>query len=245
MPSTPFPRRTGALAGLLCVLLFVASLALPGILGQHHGASLVTPYSTDTEVARYLAVSDSSEVPVSAFCQALSALALLLFAPCAADYVHRLDRSGIRPALVRTAGTVAGALLLLSACFQWILNRPTIGGSLPTYRAVMDLAFVTGGAAQVATTGLLIGAVAAAARRSRALPGWLNWLGLAVAAASTAAMLSLLLEPASALIPLGRFAGMIWLLGLATVWFRTGVDGRQTEGTVRLPRSERSQVAPR
>ncbi|MEZ0064821.1 hypothetical protein ABIA32_000809 [Streptacidiphilus sp. MAP12-20] len=90
----PSRHRAGALAGLLYVLFFLASFVLPNILGQNSGASLVTPYSTDAEVAHYLATTTRDLVPVAAFCQAMSALALLVFVPYAAASPVALRRRG-------------------------------------------------------------------------------------------------------------------------------------------------------
>lgn len=63
-PSPTTPRhRAGALVSLMYVLCFLASLVLPDMLGQNRGASLVTPYSTDAEVGRYLA--ETTGVPAA------------------------------------------------------------------------------------------------------------------------------------------------------------------------------------
>lgn len=218
-PATA-PRRIGTLAALLYVLFFIASLVLPNILGQNGKASLVTPYSTDTEVTGYLAAIPRGILPVAAFCQAMSALALLVFVAFATDYVRRISPDGAYAGLVRTAGTVAAGFLLLSASVQWVLNRPTVGDNLQVYRAVMDVVFITGAAPQVATTGILVGAIAAASRTARTLPSWVNWLGFAVAALSTLSMLSLLFMAATAFIPLGRYVGMVWFLGVAVALLR-------------------------
>ncbi|TVT34830.1 hypothetical protein FNH05_26460 [Amycolatopsis rhizosphaerae] len=229
------PRaRSGALAAACYVLFFVASLVLPGLLGQTRGASVVTPYSTDAEVARYLATAGHGTVPVAAFCQAMSALALLVFAGFAADYAHRAG-CGAHAALARAAGTVAAAFLLLSASVQWILSLPATGNDLPVYRAVMDLSFITGAAGQVATTGILVGAVAAAARTATSLPRWLNWLGLAVATLSALSMLSLLWKAATPLLPVGRYLGMIWFLGLTAALSRRSVPA----GGIEAPEARR------
>lgn len=190
--AIPHPWN-GVLPGLFYVLFFVASLALPGILGQNSGAPVVTPYSTDAEVARYLATTNHHLVPVAAFCQAMSALSPLAFVPFAPAYVRRIGAGDAYTGPIRAFGTVAAVFLLLSSSAQWVLNRPGTGDDLGVYRAVMDLVFITGAAAQVAPTGLLIGVFATADRKSRVLPGWpswlnwlnwLNWLGLAVAALS-------------------------------------------------------------
>jgi hypothetical protein len=213
LPTRPW---AGALAGVCYVLFFIASLVLPKVLGPDGGTSLVTPYSTDAEVTRYLATAGHESVPVAAFCQAMSGLALLVFVGCAAGYVHRIAH-GAHAALVRTSGTVAAAFLLLSASVQWILSLPIAGDDLSVYRAVMDLSFITGAAVQVSTTGILVGAVAAAGRTGGILPKWLNWLGLTVAALSALSMLSLLFKGATPFLPVGRYLGMVWFLGLAAV----------------------------
>ncbi|WP_460354762.1 hypothetical protein [Actinoallomurus acanthiterrae] len=233
MPNSPIRHGasrpwTGALSGLCHVLLFLASLALPGILGQQGGAGIVTPYSTDAEVAHFLSTAPRDVLPVAAFCQAMSALALLLFAARVPDHLRRIDPQSPQAGAARTVGTVAAALLLLSACAQWVLNRPGTGSDLHVYRAVMDLTFITGAGPQVATTGLLFGAVAVAARTTRLLPGWLCWIGIVVAVISALSMLSLLGKAATPLIPIGRFSGMLWLLGASIVLLRrrAAVSGR-------------------
>lgn len=215
--------RTVAAAGVAYVVFFLASLVVPNLLGQTDGAALVTPYSADVDVVRYLATAPRGAVPVGAFLQAMSALALLVFAGGAADYVDRIAPHRAHAGLARTAGTVASGFLLLSASVQWVLALPAVGTELAVYRAVMDLAFITGAAAQVSTTGLLVGAVASAARRAQTLPGWLNWSGLAAAALSLLSVVSLLAPAASPALPIGRYLGMAWFLCLAVVLLRSPV----------------------
>ncbi|GAA1026213.1 MULTISPECIES: hypothetical protein [Amycolatopsis] len=212
MPATEFRVRTGVLAAVSYVVFFVLSLVLPGLLGQNRGASIVTPYSTNSEVAAYLAATSHGGPPIAAFCQALSGLALLVFAGWSTSYLHRFDAHA---ALARTAGTAAAVFLLLSASAQWILALPGIADNLAVYRAVTDLSFTTGAAVQVATTGLLTAAVSAGARDR--LPKWLAWFGLGVAALSVLSMLSVLAKGFSPFLPIGRYLGMAWFLGLAAL----------------------------
>ncbi|MGT2462880.1 hypothetical protein [Sinomonas atrocyanea] len=213
-------HRGVALSGLAYVAFFLASLVLPSIVGQGTGAGLVTPYSTDADVARYLAAAPRGAAPVAAFCQAVSALALLVFTAGAADFAHRSALHAAHAGLARASGTVASAFLLFSASSQWVLALPSTSADLPVYRAVMDLAFITGAAAQVATTGMLVGAVAAAGRGARSLPGWLAWTGVAVAAVSLLSMVSILAPAATPALPVGRYLGMAWFLCLAAVLLR-------------------------
>ncbi|MGV9295501.1 hypothetical protein [Amycolatopsis sp. NPDC003676] len=210
--TTEFRVRTGVLAAVSYVVFFLASLVFPGLLGQNRGASIVTPYSTNSEVAAYLAATSHGGVPIAAFCQAVSGLALLVFAGWSASYLHCLGRDA-HASLARTAGTAAGVFLLLSASIQWILSLPGITDNLAVYRAVTDLSFTTGAAVQIATIGLLTAAVATGAR----IPKWLAWFGLGVAALSVLSMLSLLTKGFSPFLPIGRYLGMVWFLGLAAL----------------------------
>lgn len=223
MSATPeFRVRTGVLAAVSYVVFFLASLVLPGLLGQNRGASIVTPYSTNSEVTAYLAATGHGEVPIAAFCQAVSGLALLIFAGWSAGYLHRSGRDG-HAGLARSAGTAAAVFLLLSASTQWILSLPGIADNLAVFRAVTDLSFTTGAAVQVATTGLLAAAVSAGARSAHSLPKWLAWLGLGVATLSALSLLSLLFKGFSPLLPIGRYLGMAWFLGLAALLPRRSV----------------------
>ncbi|MEV6768273.1 hypothetical protein AB0N05_06515 [Nocardia sp. NPDC051030] len=222
--------RIAAFAGTCYVLFFIVSQFAPAIVGQQHNGPIITPYSSDEVVARYLAETSHDLIAVGAFCQGIAAIALLIFVPYAAEYARQQVPHGLAPDLIRAAGTVAAGLLLLSSSLQWVLYRPSVADDLHTYRAVLDMVFITGAAPQVATTGLLVGAIATAARSARALPAWLNWFGLLVAAFSLASMLSLLFEPATLFIPLGRYLGMVWFLVLAAMLLLRRTPAR-TDGT--------------
>lgn len=214
---SPRYSRMAAVAAASYVVLFMLSQFLPKALGQNANAPVVTPYSTDGIVVRYLAQVPRDVPAVGAFLQATSALALLMLAALAAASVRRRSPESAHADLIRAGGIASATLLLASASFQWVLARPSTEADLHTFRAVLDLVFVTGAAPNVATTGVLIGAVAVAAKKTQLLPAWLNWLGLTVAALSAVSMLSLLAEPLTIFIPLGRYIGMVWFLCLAVL----------------------------
>lgn len=221
-PLTLRRNRIAAGAAVSYVLFFLLSLALPSALGMNGDAPIFTPYSSDDTVARYLAETTRGQVAVGAFFQAMSALALLAFVPYAAEYARRAVPEGMHASLIRAGGITSATLLLVSSSVQWVANRPSVGADLHLYRAVMDIVFITGAAPHVATAGLLVGAIALAAHRTRTLPSWLNWFGLVIAAFSMASMLSLLAEPATIFIPLGRYLAMIWFLGVAVALLLRG-----------------------
>ncbi|MDA3627912.1 hypothetical protein OU415_20935 [Saccharopolyspora sp. WRP15-2] len=211
--------RVAATAAVAYVGCFAVSLILPGLLGQRFAAPV--PYASDEEVAAKLAASDHGLVPIGAFWQAASALALLVFVPYAAQFVRGRVPGSALAGLVQAGGVVSGGLLVLSASAQWISYQPTVAADVHLFRAVTDLVFITGAAPHVATLGFLVGAVAYVGRKTGALPAWLNWFGLVIAAVSLVSMLSLMFEVATIFIPLGRYVGMIWFLAVAAVlWSR-------------------------
>ncbi|WP_146100568.1 hypothetical protein [Nocardia nova] len=215
--STTSPRYmpVTATAAAAYVALFMLSQVLPKVLGQNANAPVVTPYSSDDVVTRFLAQTAHDIVPVGAFLQAASALALLMFAAFTANQIRHSRPESAHSDLIRASGIASGTLLLASASCQWVLSRPNTKSDLHTFRAVLDLVFITGAAPSVATTGLLIGTIAAAGRKMSFAPAWLNWLGLVVAFFSLVSMVSLLAEPMTLFIPLGRYVGMLWFLCLA------------------------------
>lgn len=109
-------------------------------------------------------------------------------------------------------GVLAAALLTLSALCSWVLSRPGVRTDAPLVRALHDLAFLTGGVAHVVFLGLLIAGIAVPALllglQGRTIA--ITWLVIAVAA--ELATISLLWQPATVLVPLARFTGLLWLI---------------------------------
>ncbi|MFC0601925.1 hypothetical protein [Streptomyces palmae] len=224
MSSFPLSRRPsmGALSGVLYVLFFVAGLVIAGIVAP--SGPLATPYSSDEVLRDYLLADPSAlhrSLRLRALFQTLSALGLLAFVPWLTDYVGRHGTSA-QAGVVRAAGTVAGALLMLSAGASWTLSMVGSSADLVVSRTVMDLAFITGAAPAVGALGLALWQVSSTARASRTLPVWIAWSGLVLAAVSVLSLLSLVAEPATLLIPVGRFGGFAWITAVSVVLWRRG-----------------------
>ncbi|MCK7626555.1 hypothetical protein MUU72_26220 [Streptomyces sp. RS10V-4] len=224
MSSSARTRRPapGALGGVLYALLFVTSIVASGATAP--SGPLATPYSSDTVARQYLLADPSAlhrSLQISALFQMLSALALLAFVPWLTDFVRRYGTTA-QAGVVRAMGTASGTLLVLSASAGWILSVliPTAG--LSTARAVMDLSFITGAAPAIGTLGLAMWPVSRTVLASRALPVWVGWAGLFLAAASGLSLLSLLLEPATVFIPVGRYLGFIWFIAVSLLLWRRG-----------------------
>jgi hypothetical protein len=122
-------------------------------------------------------------------------------------------------------------LLVLSSATGWILSMVDRSGDLALCRALMDLVFVTGAAPAIGTLGLVLWQVSRTALTSRALPAWVGWTGLVLAVASVLSLLSLVAEPATLLIPVGRYLGFVWFLAVSLILWRRG-SGRELLGQV-------------
>ena len=122
------------------------------------------------------------------------------------------------------AGTLAAGFWLLTALLLWVLSRPEAVAAPGLVRVMHDLAYLSGGPAHVLALGVFLGAVAGALWGQSVLPRWIVWTGAAAAGLSLLAALSLLWEPASLLLPLGRGLGMLWVFATSVAVFagRTG-----------------------
>jgi hypothetical protein len=81
-------------------------------------------------------------------------------------------------------------------------------------RVAQLLAFGSGGFAHTLSLGLLLAGVSVPALSFGLLPRWLCWAGLTVAAICMCSVFALLLPELSVLLPLARFPGYLWLIGV-------------------------------
>jgi hypothetical protein len=207
-------RSWRALSGVLFAAFFLAGDPLSNAFAS---TALPLPGAPAAAVARYYATNRAA-VLVSGFSQLLAALALLIFAGCVVYALRRVWSAGsARAGLTRAGGALAGAFLLVSALLALALVPVAAGGNLALVAAVRELTFLSGGTLHVAALGLFMGAASLAARRSRALPGWLCGLGLVAAALALLSLASLVVYPATILILLGRLLGFVWSIAVGLV----------------------------
>src|SRR5207253_2742743 len=106
-------------------------------------------------------------------------------------------------------GTLASAMGAFSALAQWALVQSEPGTEA---RALHLLAFITGGPGYVVPFGLLVAGIAVTGGSSRKLPRWAMWSGLFVAIVAELSSLSVAFAPATYLLPIARFTGLVWLI---------------------------------
>jgi hypothetical protein len=143
-----------------------------------------------------------------------SAVPLGIFAATA---YTRLLRLGVRvpgPSIGFFGGVAASLMLMIAAVAGWILGRPELGGDAAVSRALAFLSFLTGGVGFVVGLGLLVAGVAVPALVLRLAPRWLAWAGLVIAAVCELSFLTMAIPPVQVLLPLGRYAGLLWLVAV-------------------------------
>ena len=205
----PIGPPAGILA-LVTLALTVGSL-ISGMVFSG-GAGFVSPfYPADHVVAYY--VDNPGAVRLSAMLQFGSAVPLGIYA--ATMYARQL-RLGIRvpgPGISFFGGTIASAMLILSALINWVLSQPEITTDGTLTRALAFISFATGGFGFVIGMGLLVAGTAVPALILRRMPRWFVWAGLVIAALSELSFLAMNFEQLQFLLPIGRFGGLLWLVG--------------------------------
>ena len=115
---------------------------------------------------------------------------------------------------------MAAVLLITSALLGFVLALAAGGLGLDLVGVLRQINFLTGGTLHVASLGMFVGAASIAARRVKALPRWICWLGIVTAALTLPSLASLAWFPATFLIPLGRLLSFVWCIAASIVLAR-------------------------
>jgi hypothetical protein len=204
-PTGPHP---GVLA-LVSLGLTLGSLATSALLAD--GRAYLSPFGTTAEILGYYRQHELA-TRVAAMLLFGSAVPLGILAATA---YTRLLRLGVRvpgPSIGFFGGVAASLMLMISAMAGWVLGRPEIGGDPGVLHALSFLSFLTGGVGFVVGLGLLVAGVAVPALVLRLVPRWLAWAGLVIAAVSELTFLAMAITPIQVLLPVGRYAGLLWLI---------------------------------
>jgi hypothetical protein len=204
-PTGPHP---GVLA-LVSLGLTLGSLATSALLAD--GRASLSPFGTTAEILGYYRQHElATRVGATLLFGSAVPLGIL-----AATAYTRLLRLGVRvpgPSIGLFGGVAASLMLMLSAMAGWVLGRPQIDGDPGVLHALAFLSFLTGGVGFVVGLGLLVAGVAVPALVLRLVPRWLAWAGLVIAAVSELSFLAMALPPIQVLLPVGRYAGLLWLI---------------------------------
>ncbi|MGW6411703.1 hypothetical protein ACWF95_31570 [Streptomyces vinaceus] len=227
----PTPTRrdpqAGPPPGILAVVftaLFLAGLVLSTLLAG--GDTFPSPFGSADTAAAYFR-DHSGAVRVSGALQFAASVPLAIYAATVSARLHKLGVRAPGATIALAGGVLAAAFLTCSGLVTWLLSRPETAAHVELVRALQYLAFGLGGPAHVVLLGLLVAGIAVPGLLAGLLPRALAVTGLAIAAVSELSTLVLLVDAAAPLLPIARFAGLLWLIAAGFLLPRRRV---RTEG---------------
>ena len=208
--------RLWAANGLAFLALFAA-----GILAAGNFPAL----DASLEELRVYVGAHPSGLRVLSFLHSIAALLLIGFAAHVHQAVAQADSEPRSLALLAFGGAVLGAIaLLLSALCFWLLAFDDIADVPALLRSIHRLSVLTGGVGLLTGLALLMGCAGLIIVRTGALPRWLGWSGLIVAAISSAAPVTLLAPRGpwspGGLLALWTLPVMLWIAATSIVLVR-------------------------
>lgn len=202
---------------LVTTALVFASILAP-LLFRGAGTPVPVPVP-DALAERYLRFPRA--VRVEAFFQFAAAIPLGLFTATLVSrlFFHRVRVAGVHIALF--GGIAAAIFLAFAGLATWTLAVPAVASDGGALRALRLFAYASGGFAHTAALGLLLAGASVPALAFGLVPRWIGWFGLGAAAVCEVATLGMVAAPFSVLVPIGRFAGLAWMLAAGFTLPRT------------------------
>ncbi|MEV7546574.1 hypothetical protein [Streptomyces sp. NPDC089915] len=229
--ATPQTRRrdpqAGPPPGVLAVVftaLFLAGLVLSTLLAG--GSPFPSPFGSTATVTAYFR-DHAGAVRVSGALQFAASVPLAIYAATVSARLHKLGVRAPGATIALAGGVLSSAFLACSGLVTWVLSRPEVAEHAEAVRALQYLAFGLGGPAHVVLLGLLVAGIAVPGLLAGVLPRTLALTGLAIAAVAELSTLVLLTDAAALLLPIARFAGLLWLVAAGFLLPRRRV---RTEG---------------
>jgi hypothetical protein len=219
-PDGPHP---GILA-IVSLAFTIAAVVASVLLGA--GQSIPSPLGSTASVAQFY-LSHPDAAAVAGFLVFGSSIPLGIFA---ATVYARMLRLGIRvpgPGIGYFGGIAAAVMVGIAGVITWVTGQAISGQSTATIHTLAYLSYALGGVGFVTGVGLLIAGIAVPALILGLVPRWLAWVGLAVALICEVSFVSMLVPALTFTLPIGRFAGLAWLIAIGFVLPRTRHEGRE------------------
>jgi hypothetical protein len=200
----------GALA-IVFTVLFCAGLYPVTYFGGR--PSFPLPFAPPEAVLAFLAQRHGAAL-FCAFMHFGSTIPLGIFT---ATIVSRLEFFGVRAAGAKIAlfgGFVTAMLTMCSSAILWTMTLPVIAQNGPLASALHFLNFALGGPGYSVPLALLMAGVSVPLLFRRLTPRWIPIFGLVLAVIGVLSWFSFEFRPATALIPLTRFPGFIWMIAV-------------------------------
>jgi type IV secretory pathway TrbD component len=189
-------------------VLTVLSVAAPPVLAG------ITPWSSDANLLDFYA-HHADAAHALAFLTVGAAIPFGIVTAVAVSRIRTLGFEVPGRMISLVGGIVAAAMLALSGLVQLALTAHGVSGSPEVVRGLSALSTAAGGPGFVLFEGLLVAGISVIGLLGGALPRSLAWFGLAVAAVSELAILTVAFSGSGFLLPLGRFGSLIWIVAVA------------------------------
>jgi hypothetical protein len=141
--------------------------------------------------------------------------------------------AGIHIALF--GGIASSVALATSAFAQWALSDPGISNSGGVVRMLHLFSFAAGGPGFVVPFGLLVAGISLVAGLQGFMPRWLMNAGLVLAAIAELSVFALVWPAAAILLPVARFSGLLWTIGVGAVLPKSREARRRPAPSVPTP----------
>jgi hypothetical protein len=204
------PRQGGpplAVLAAISLVLLLGGLAIAVALG----GVMPLPYGADAAVQQYFR-AEHTAVQVGAIGVFASSVPLAIYAATASARLRQLGVTAPGATIALAGGILAAGGLGLAGLIAWTLSRPGVSTDDALIRALYYLVFLTGGPAHVVMLGLLVAGIAVPSLILGLLPRAVAWTGLVIAAVSEVCTLVLVWPEVAVLLPIARFAGLVWLI---------------------------------
>jgi hypothetical protein len=204
------PQQAGpplaALAGISLGLLLIGL-----VIGAALGGVPPVPYGSSASVLGYLREHPDA-VRVAAVFTFGSSVPLVIYAATASARLRQLGVTAPGATIALAGGLLAAGGLGLSSLFLWTLSQADVRGDDALVRALYFLVYLTGGPGHIVMLGLLLAGIAVPVLILGLVPRPVAWTGLGIAVIAELTTLVLIWPALSPLLPIARFAGLVWLI---------------------------------
>jgi hypothetical protein len=203
--------RTGAALApptIAYTVLTIAGLVVPRVVAGEG------PWQSDAALLDFFGHHDGA-ARASAFFTFGAAIPLAVITAIVTTRLRRMGPEVPGRVIAQLGGVLAAAMLAVSGLTTFAITRPDVARSPGTVRGLYSIVFATGGPGFVVFTGLLLLGVSIVSLFLRLLPRWLAWAGIVIAAGCEVASVAVGFDALDALLPIGRFGSLAWLIALA------------------------------
>lgn len=212
MTSPGFQRSAAALSGLLFVSLFGTGFVISTFFTTEWYPS---PFGPSNSILEFVA-NNRDQLRVISTCYVAASVALIMFSAYIATFVRQAtsEMRGMAE-LALSGGVLSASALLAMALMMWVLGREQTSEEPALVRMLHDLVYLVGGPAHIAAFAPFIGASSLVSIKTRVLPGWVGWLGIAAAVPSLVSITTLIWESGSYILPVARTLAFAWITAVS------------------------------